>query len=141
MFRSRAETFFQQNLKQIFKMTELSEVVHVEALRVMLNLKGTNEGHYICPIFELNLTLAQGNQRNKIEASNMNAKSPQGNASVAIFEMLFHTVSHFFFCIFETIELTSKRCYGELSVNSIRLRMNFRFHTGLALLLNVSLRP
>jgi hypothetical protein len=29
----------------------------VEALRVMLNLKGTSEGHYICPIIELNLTL------------------------------------------------------------------------------------
>ena len=106
MFRSRAETFFQQNLEQIFKMTELSEVVHVEALRVMLNLKGTNAGHYICPILELNLTLAQGNQKTKMKASNLNAKSPQGNASVARFEMLFHTVSRFFYNTFETIELT-----------------------------------
>src|SRR6266567_4968028 len=61
MIRSRADTLFNQNLKQIFKMTELGEVVHVEALRVTLNLKGTNEGHYSCPILKLNLTLAQGN--------------------------------------------------------------------------------
>ena len=52
-------------------MTELSEVVHVEALRVTLNLKGTNEGHDICPILELNLTLAQGNQ----QQTTMNARN------------------------------------------------------------------
>ena len=50
MIRSRAETLLHQNLKQIFEMTELSEVVHTEALRETLNLRGTDEGHYICPI-------------------------------------------------------------------------------------------
>ena len=61
IIRCRAETLLQQNLKQIFEMTELSEVVHTEALRETLILRGTNEGHYICPILRLHLTLAQGN--------------------------------------------------------------------------------
>jgi hypothetical protein len=65
MIRSGAETLLFQNLKQISKMTELSEVVHAEALRVTLNLKGTNAGHYICPILQLHLTVAQGNQEPK----------------------------------------------------------------------------
>jgi hypothetical protein len=35
----------------------------MEALRVLLNLKGTNAGHYICPILQSNLTVAQGNKK------------------------------------------------------------------------------
>jgi hypothetical protein len=104
-------------------MTELSEVVHVEALRVTLNLKGTNEGHYIFPIFELNLTLAQGKQETKMKASNLNAKSPQGNASVARFEMLFHTLSQLFLQYSRYNRMfTSKRSYEVPSLKSIRLR-------------------
>jgi hypothetical protein len=102
LIRSGAEALLLQNLKQISKMTELSEVVHTEDLRETLNLKGTNEGHYICPILQLNLTLAQGNQKANMKASNLNAKSPQGNASVARFEILFHTVSHFFYSTIDT---------------------------------------
>jgi hypothetical protein len=46
-FRSRAETLLLQNLEQISKMTELSEVVHAEALRLTLNLGESNEEYYI----------------------------------------------------------------------------------------------
>jgi hypothetical protein len=93
----------------------------MEALRVLLNLKGTNAGHYICPMLQLNLTLAQGNKETIIKACSRTPKGPQGNASVAdsrCFSTPFH---NFFDMTFETIELTLKRCYGVLSVNSIRL--------------------
>ncbi len=112
-------------------MTELSEVVHAEALRETLILRGTNEGHYICPILQLHLTLAQGNQRNKMKASNQNAKSPQGNCSVARFEMLFHTASIFLQYFRNIRKRALKRSYGVLSINSIRLRTKFRLRTGL----------
>jgi len=93
---SRAEILFQQNLQKIFEMTELSKVVHTEASRKTLILGGTTEGHDICPILLLHLTLAQGNQQNQYERASSNAKSPQGNASVARFELLFHTLSRDF---------------------------------------------
>jgi hypothetical protein len=69
ILRSRAETLFHQNLQKILEMTELSKVVHTEASRKTLILRGTKEGHDICPILLLHLTLAQGNQ----QKSNMNA--------------------------------------------------------------------
>ena len=47
-------------------MTELSEVVHTETLRETVILEGTNDGHYICTIFQLHLYLAQGNQQQTI---------------------------------------------------------------------------
>ena len=78
MIRSRAETLLHQDLKQIFKMTELSEVVQAEALRETLILRGINEGHYICPILQLHLSLAQGNQKTKMNAFSRTPKALKG---------------------------------------------------------------
>jgi hypothetical protein len=50
----------------------------MEALRVLLNLKGTNAGHDICPILQLNLTLAQGNKETIINACSRTQKALKG---------------------------------------------------------------
>src|ERR1035437_4667472 len=79
ILRSGAETLLHQDLKQIFEMTKLSEVVHTEALRETLILRGTNEGQYICPILQLHLSLAQGNQHKaKMNARNLSRKALKG---------------------------------------------------------------
>jgi hypothetical protein len=44
-----------------------------------------------------------------------NAKSPQGNCSVARFELLFHTVSHFFYITFGTSERSHQSAPMECS--------------------------
>jgi hypothetical protein len=79
IFRGRAETLLLQNLQQIFEMTKLSVVVHTGALREALILRGTDEGHDICPILLLHLSLAQGNQqKNKMNACTRTRKALKG---------------------------------------------------------------
>src|ERR1035438_5972193 len=78
-FGGRAETLLLQNLQKVSEMTELSVVVHTGALRETLNLRGTDEGHDICPILLLHLTLAQGNQQQtKMNACNRTRKALKG---------------------------------------------------------------
>jgi hypothetical protein len=60
-------------------MTKLSVVVHTGALREMLNLRGTDEGHDTCPILLLHLSLARGNQqKSKMNACNRTRKALKG---------------------------------------------------------------